>query len=65
MTRPILASPDLDKEFRVEVDASNYTTGEVLSMKCFNELWKLVAFISKLLRVIQRKTMRYMIRMSE
>jgi len=24
MTRPILASPDLDKEFRIEVDALNY-----------------------------------------
>ena len=54
MTRPILASPDLDKEFRVEVDASNYTTGEVLSMKCFNELWKPVAFISKSLSDTER-----------
>jgi len=46
-TRPVLAAPDLDKEFRVKADASNYTTGEVLSMKCSNELWRPVAFISK------------------
>jgi len=33
-SKPVLAAPDLDKEFRVEADASNYTTGGVLSMKC-------------------------------
>jgi len=33
----------------VEADASNYTTGGVLSMKYIDELWRLVAFISKLL----------------
>jgi len=26
-TKPVLAAPDLDKEFRVEADASNYATG--------------------------------------
>jgi len=46
-TRPVLASPDLDKEFIVEADASNYATEGVLSMKCSNELWRPVAFISK------------------
>jgi len=34
MTKPVLAVPDLDKEFRVEANASNYSTGGVLSMKC-------------------------------
>jgi len=43
----VLAAPDLDKEFRVEADASNYATGGVLSMKCLDEKWRLVAFISK------------------
>ena len=46
-TRLVLAAPDLDKEFRIEVDASNYATGGVLSIKCSNKLWRLVAFISK------------------
>jgi len=45
--RPVLVAPDLDKEFRVEADASNYATGGVLSMKCSNDLWRPVAFISK------------------
>jgi len=38
MTRLVLAAPDLDKEFRVEVDALNYTTRGVLLMKCSDEL---------------------------
>ena len=38
---------DLDKKFRVEADASNYATRGVLSIKCSNDLWRLVAFISK------------------
>jgi len=45
----MLAFPDLDKEFRVEVDTLNYATGRVLSMKCSNKLWRPVAFISKFL----------------
>jgi len=32
----VLAAPDLDKEFRVEADASNYATGSVLSVKYSN-----------------------------
>jgi len=50
----VLAAPDLDKKFRVEADASNYATGEVLSMKCSNELWRPVAFISKSLSNTER-----------
>ena len=30
---PVLAAPDLDKKMRMEVDASDYATGGVLSMK--------------------------------
>jgi len=37
-TRPVLATPELDKEFRVEADASNFTTGGVLSVKCHDDL---------------------------
>ena len=40
MSKPILAAPDLDKEFRVEADASNYTTEGVLLMKCSDEICK-------------------------
>ena len=46
-TRPVLVALNLDKEFRVEADTSNYTTRGVLSMKCSNELWRPAAFISK------------------
>jgi len=53
-TKPVLAAPDLDKEFRVEADISNYATGGVLSMKCSNELWRLVAFISKSLSDMEK-----------
>jgi len=53
-TRLVLAAPDLDKEFRVEADALNYTTGGVLSMKCSDKLWRLVAFISKSLSDTER-----------
>ena len=45
--RPVLAAPDLDKKFRIEVDTSNYTTRGVLLMKYSDDLWKPVAFISK------------------
>ena len=53
-SRPILATPDLDKEFRVEADASNFVTGGVLSVKCEDELWQPVAFISKALNEMER-----------
>ena len=36
-TEPMLVAPDLDKEMRVEADALDYITGEVLSMRCDNE----------------------------
>ena len=45
--KPVLAAPDLNKEFRVEADASNYTTEGVLLIKCSDEKWRPVAFISK------------------
>jgi len=38
----------------MEADTSNYTTRGVLSMKCSNELWRLVAFISKSLSDIEQ-----------
>jgi len=38
-TRPVLAAPKLDKEFRVEANALNFATGGVLLVKCEDELW--------------------------
>ena len=35
-TEPVLAILDIDKEIRIEVDASDYVTGGVLSTKCEN-----------------------------
>jgi len=52
-TKPVLVALDLDKEFRVEANASNYTTGGVLLMKYSDEKWRPVAFISKSLNNIE------------
>jgi len=37
MTRLVLVVPDLDKEIRVEANASEYATEEVLSVNCEDE----------------------------
>ena len=50
----VLVVLDLDKEFKVEADVSNYATGGVLSMRCSDEKQRLVAFISKSLSDIER-----------
>ena len=50
----MLAAPDLDKKIRMEVDASDYATGRVLSMECEDGLWRLVAFLSKSLNETER-----------
>jgi len=51
---PVLVILDLDKEIRVEADASDFTMDEVLLMKCEDERWRLVAYISKLLNETER-----------
>ena len=53
-SKPVLAAPDLDKEMRVEADVSDYATGGVLSMKCEDERWRPVAYISKSLSDIEK-----------
>jgi len=53
-TKPVLAAPDLDKEMRVEADASDYAMGGVLSVKGEDGKWRPVAFISKSLNDIER-----------
>jgi len=47
-------APDLNKEMRVEADASEYMTGGVLLMRCKDNKWRPVAFISKLLNEAER-----------
>jgi len=54
MIEPVLVTPDLDKEMRVEADALDFATGEVLSMKCEDEKWRPVAYISKSLNEAER-----------
>jgi len=50
----VLVVPDLDKKMRMEADASEYTMGGMLLIKCENEKWRLVAFISKSLNKVER-----------
>ena len=45
----VLATFNIDKKMRMEVDASDYTTGGILSMECGDGLWRPVAFLYKLL----------------
>jgi len=49
-----LVAPDLDKEFRVEADASNFAIGGVLSIRCEDNKWRPVAYISKSLNETER-----------
>jgi len=51
---PMLAAPNLDKEMRVEADASDYAMGGVLLMRCEDEKWRPVAYILKLLNDIKK-----------
>ena len=49
-----MVTPDLDKEIRVEADVLDFATGGVLSMKCEDEKWRPVAYISKSLNEAER-----------
>jgi len=51
---PVLAAPDIDKKMRMEVDASDYAMGGVLSMECEDGLWRPVAFLSNSLNETER-----------
>jgi len=50
----VLVTLDLDKEMRVEADASDFAIGRVLLMKCEDEKWRPVSYISKLLNEAKR-----------
>jgi len=47
-------TPDLDREMRVEADVSDFATEGILSMKCEDEKWRPVAYISKSLNEAER-----------
>ena len=51
---PVLVTPDLNREMRVEVDVSDFATGGVLLMKYEDEKWRPVAYISKSLNEAKR-----------
>ena len=51
---PVLVTSDLNKEMRVEADASDFVTGGVLSIKCKDKRWRPVAYISKSLNEAER-----------
>ena len=51
---PVLAAPNLDKKMQMEVDASDYAMGGVLSIECKDKLWRPVTFLSKSLNGMER-----------
>jgi len=54
MSRPLLVALDINKEFRVKADASNFVTERVLLIKCEDNKWRPVAYISKSLNKTKR-----------
>jgi len=52
--RTSVATLDLDKKIRMEVDVSDYATEGVLLMECEDGLWRPVVFLSKSLNEIER-----------
>jgi len=50
----VLAAPDLDKRMRMDIDVSDYATGEVLSMECEDGRWRPVTFLFKSLNETER-----------
>ena len=50
----VLAALDIDKKIRMEVNASDYVMGGVLSMECEDRLWRPVVFLSKSLNETER-----------
>ena len=49
-----MAVLNIDKKMRMEVDASDYATGGMLSMECKDGLWRPVIFLSKSLNETER-----------
>jgi len=53
-TQLVLIAPDLDRKMRVEADVSEYAIEGILSIRCEDDKWRLVAFISKSLNKAER-----------
>ena len=53
-TEPILVALDLDRKMRMEMDISDYTIGEVLSMECSDGKQRPVVYLSKALNKTER-----------
>jgi len=53
-TELVLVTSDLDREMRVEADTLDFVTDRVLLMKCEDEKWRPVIYISKLLNEAER-----------
>ena len=51
---PVLVILDLNREMRIETDASDFAIEGVLLMKCEDEKWRPVAYISKLLNEAEK-----------
>ena len=51
---PVLIFPDDHKPYKVEIDASNYAYGGVLSQQGKDDKWHPVAFLSKALTPVER-----------
>ena len=54
MQELVLVVLNLDRKMRIEVDASDYATGGVLSMEGENRRWRPVAFLFKSLNETER-----------
>ena len=52
-TELILAIPDINREMKVETDASDYAMGGVLLTKCKDRKWRPVVFILKSLNATE------------
>ena len=52
--RTSVGSSRYQQKMRMEVDASDYAMGGVLSIECKDGLWRLVPFLSKSLNKMER-----------
>jgi len=51
---PVLAIPDPNWEFQMEVDTLGYTIGGILSQWQTNNLWRPISFLSQVLNKTER-----------